>query len=175
MSKQLFTVNNWTPVAVNDATAFTNNGYVALQNGTSDTNSLTLVQEIMLQGGAAASAVNNMFWARDSTLGVTLAALVTPNSNGPAYPNARGFAANQTPAGFISATTVPQRSNSVTVAKLPFTINTFGGIIRWQAAPGYPQGEEWAIFGTAATNAESSLSSFTGTGAITSTVIYEVA
>jgi hypothetical protein len=175
MSKQMFTVNNWTPVAVADATNFTNNGYAALQNGTSDTNSLTLVQEIMIQGGAAASAVNNMFFARDSTLGATLAALTTPNSAGPNYPNARPFAANQTPVGFISATTVPQRSSSVSVAKLPLTLNTFGGIIRWQAAPGYPQGEEWAIFGTGTTNAESSISSFTGTGAVTSTIIYEAA
>lgn len=175
MSKQTFMVNSLTPVAVADATNFTNNGYAALQNGTSDTNSNTLVNRIMLQGGAAASAVNNMFWARDSTLGVTLAALVSPNSNGPQYGAARTFSANQTPVGFISATTLPQRSSSVSVAKLPFTINTFGGLINWQAAPGYPQGEEWCIFGTGATNAESSMSSFSGTGLITLGVTYEVA
>ena len=169
MSKQIFTVNNWTPVAVADATNFTNNGYAALQNGTSDTNSVTQVQEIFLTGTGAASAVNQMLWARDSTLGVTLAALATPNSNGPAQPTARTFSANETPQGFISSTTVPQRSSSITVAKIGFGLNVFGGVERWQAA----WGEEWWIFGTAATNAESSISSFSGNGTLTSTVIYE--
>ena len=170
MSKQLFTVSSLLPVAVADATNFTNNGYMALQNGTSDTNSATLVMEIFQQGLASASTVNQMLWARDSTLGVTLAALVTPNSNGPANPQARTFSANQTPTGLISSTTVPQRSSSVTVAKLALSFNTFGGISRWQAAPL----EEWWIFGTAATNAESSLSCFTGSpGSESVSIIYE--
>jgi hypothetical protein len=170
MSKQVFTVSNFTPIAVADAANFTNNGYMALQNGTSDTNSSTLVQEIFQQGLAVASTVNQMLWARDSTLGATLAALVSPNSAGPPNPVARGYAANQTPIGFISANTLPQRSNSVSVAKLALSYNSFGGINRWQAAPG----EEWWIFGAAATNGESSLSAITATAGPQSTsIIYE--
>jgi hypothetical protein len=170
MSKQVFSVSNFTPIAVNDGSGMTNNGYMALQNGTSDTNSATMVVEIFQQGLAVASTVNQMLFARDSTIGVTLAALVTPNSNGPPNPQARTFSANQTPVGFISATTVPIRSNSVTVAKLTCSFNSFGGINRWQAAPG----EEWWIFGTAATNAESSLSAITATaGPEGASIFYE--
>lgn len=170
MSKFLFSSLNWTPVVVADAAAFTDGGYAALQSGTSDTNATIQVQEIFQQGLAAASTVNQMVWARDSTLGATLTALASPNSNGPMNPNARAFAANTTPVGFIATTTKPQRSNSVSVPKLSLAFNSFGGINRWQAAPG----EEWWIYGTAATNAESSISAFTGSPGLESvSVIYE--
>jgi hypothetical protein len=171
MSKQVFSVSSFTPVPFNDATSYTANTFMALQNGTSDTNSATLVQEIFQQGLAASSTINQMLWARDSTLGVGMSALVSPNSNGPPNPQARNYAANQTPVGFITvATTFPQRSNSVSVSKLTVSFNSFGGLNRWQAAPG----EEWWIFGTAATNGESSLSAFSATaGPESCSIIYE--
>lgn len=170
MSKFSFSVPSFTPVVVADTTGMTAGGFAALQTGTSDTSASTQVQEIFQQGLAAASAVNQMVWARDTTIALTPTALSTPNSNGPLNPNARPAAANQIVVGLVNASTLPQRATTATLARLSLAFNAFGGINRWQAAPG----EEWWIFGTAQPNAESSLSAFTGSPGLEGvSIIYE--
>jgi hypothetical protein len=70
--------------------------------------------------------------------------LVTPFADGPINSiNSATFAGTYT-----AATTVPQRSAVVTLGRLNISLNGFGGIYRWVAAPG----EEWGIYGTAASN-----------------------
>jgi hypothetical protein len=71
----------------------------------------------------------------------------------------------------ISGGTLPQRSALVTVARLCLTLNTFGGIVRWVAAPG----EEWDIYGVTVSQSESSLSAFTGgsAGLMGAHIVYE--
>ena len=142
----------FTPVA--DAAAFTDNGYVALQGG--GALQINKIKEVFAGGQAAAAAVMRLILALDSTVGVTLTALVTPDANGALNPSA---AALSTPAlGFKASTTKPQRSNSITAGKMVFAFNPFGGLSRWQAPP---DGEVFLV-GNAASAGEASLSAFTG-------------
>lgn len=89
---------------------------------------------------------------------MAISALVSPNSCGPMSSLTAALAA---PAiGFITAGTQSIRSNSVTAAKLVFSFNYFGGVVRWYSGPG----QEYKQYGIAASIGESSLSAFTGGG-----------
>lgn len=154
MAKWSFSVGTWTPVAVADATNFTDAGYMALMGGS--TTQLINILEVYMGGQAGASSPSIMMLARDSTVQVTPTALATPNSNGALHPSTAALAA--VPIGFVASTTKPQRSNSVTLAKLNLSFNAFGGIVRWVAAP-Y---EEFMLLGNTASLGEVSLSAFTG-------------
>ena len=59
---------------------------------------------------------------------------------------------------FVGGSTLPQRSNAATSARLALTLNAFGGIVRWVAAPG----EECTTYGAAASVGEVSLTAYTG-------------
>lgn len=154
MAKWSFSVGTFTPVAVADATNFTDAGYMGLMGGS--TTQIINIMEIYMGGQAGASSPSIMLLARDSTVQATPTALATPNSSGPLHSSTAALAA--VPIGFVASTTKPQRSNSVTVGKLNLSFNAFGGIVRWLAAPG----EEWSQLGNAASVGESSLSAFTG-------------
>jgi len=154
MSKWSFQVGTFTPVAVADATNMTNGGYMALIGGSGT--QINNIQEVYMGGQAGASSPSIMMLARDSIVGATITALATPNSNGALHPSVAAL--GSVPTGFIAATTVPQRSNSVTLAKLNLSFNAFGGIVRWVYAPG----EEFSILGNTASLGEASLSAFTG-------------
>jgi hypothetical protein len=127
------------------------------------------VQEIFIGGEASASSINKMHWARDVVVGASVAALAAPNSDGPlnGFANALSTAISS----FVAAGTPPQRSAAITAARLTLSLNVFGGIIRWVAAPD----EEWHICGTAVNVSESTLSAFTGgsVGAISANLVYE--
>jgi hypothetical protein len=58
------------------------------------------------------------------------------------------------PVSYVAAATAPNRSPAATIARLGLTFNSFGGIVRWVAAPG----EEWTIVGNAVNVSESVLS-----------------
>ena len=154
MAKWSFSVGTWTPVAVADATNFTDSGYMGLMGGS--TTQLINILEVYMGGQAGASSPSIMMLARDSTVQATPTALATPNSNGALHPSTAALAA--VPIGFVASTTKPQRSNSVTLAKLNLSFNAFGGIVRWVAAP-Y---EEFMLLGNTASLGEVSLSAFTG-------------
>jgi hypothetical protein len=167
MAKRIFSLPNFTPAGVADATAFTSGNYMALQGGTAT--QLLMVLEIMATGMAGASAPTPLQWARNSNIGATPTALAAPASDGPAHPSTAALAAPPVP--FTAAGTGPQRSAAVTDARLDMSINAFGGVKRWVAAPG----AEWFVLGNAASAGMSSLSSYTsGTpGAINAHIEYE--
>ena len=168
MSKWSMSFQALTPVAVADNTSMTNSGYICLQGGS--TTQIINVWEVMLGGQATASAPTFMVLALDSTVGATLVALATPNAAGPLNPASAALAAP--PVGFISATTVPKRSNSITFPKLSLSFNAFGGIAFWRAGD---EGSCFQMLGNAASTGEASLSAFTGgtPGAIGGHMIYE--
>ncbi len=160
-----FTVSTHTPVAVADATNYTDNGYLGLMGG-STTQMLKVVQ-IMIGGQAASSAPCYMLWSRDSTVQATPTALTTGQSNGPLHVSTAALAAPQV--AFTASTTKPQRS--ATSARLNLSFNAFGGRAQWDAPP---QGE-WLILGNTQPLGESSLSHYTGgtPGLMGTSIVYE--
>lgn len=162
MAKWSANVPTWTPVAVADATNYSDAGYQALQGGSSSQR--LMVQEVYMGGQAGASSPSIMLLARDSTVGATsltgarLAAL-DPATAALAAP----------PVTFNASTTKPQRSATLSLLTLAF--NAFGGIVRWVAAPG----EEIGVLGNTASLGEVSLSAFTGgtPGLMGSHIIFE--
>jgi hypothetical protein len=165
MAKRTFSVATFTPVAVADAVAFTNQGYMALQGGSSTQR--TRVLEIFMGGQASSSAVSIMTLARDSTVGVTLTALTTGEKDASFDPASAALAAPVVP--FTQSTTKPQRSSTLGLLNLSF--NAFGGIVRWVAAPD----EEIYMLGNTASFGEISLSAFTGgsPGLMGAHIVYE--
>jgi hypothetical protein len=140
---------------------------------TAATAALCDVLEVLISGTAAASAIGGFFLVRASTLATTTpSALVNPNSDGGMLPSITALA--QVIGASISFnTTQPTLSSAITDAKLNLGLNTFGGIIRWNAAPT----QQWQLAGLTAPGAQSVLSNITGGGAQATTVnahiIYE--
>lgn len=168
MAKWSFSAQALTPVAVADNTNMTNAGYMALQGGSST--QINNIWEVSVGGQATTSAPTFLVLAYDVLVGVTLAALASPNSNGPLNPATAAL--SSVPTGFISATTVPKRSNTLTQAKLQFTFNAFGGSAFWRAGD---EGSCFQVLGNATPLGEASLSAFTGgtPGAIGAHIVYE--
>ena len=97
------------------------------------------VYEMEEQGqGTTAGASNFMVWARLTTVTATPTTLATPNSLGPMDP-ARAALAHLR----LAPSPLPpgHRARRSSLAKLNMSFNAFGGILRWQAAPGC----EWGI------------------------------
>lgn len=154
--------NNWTPTAVADTTAFTDNGYMALQGGT--TTQRVIVSELYLGGLAGASAPAQMIVSRDSTVGVTALTGVLTEGKDPS-----SAALGSPPLAFSASTTKPQRSATRQLLMLGF--NAFGGVVRWVAPPG----GELGILGNTASLGEISLShASTGTpGLLSAHLVFE--
>lgn len=167
MAKRSFSVATWTPQATADTTNLANNNHmsIAASGATAGLN----VIEIFIGGQATSSTVNYMTFARHSTVGAGNSALVAPATDGPLNTMTAALAA--VPITYTVASTLPQRSVATTAARLQLSLNVFGGIIRWVAAPG----EEWGIVGVSVNVSESSLSAYTGStaGLIGSHLIYE--
>lgn len=150
-----------TSAAIADTTNLTDASYLALQGG-SASQKLNIL-EVYIGGQAAASAPNYFLLARDSTVGATLSGA----RNAALDPSTAALAAPPLP--FTTATTKPQRSASLSLLNL--SVNLFGGIVRWVAAPG----EEIGVLGNTASLGEVSLSAFTGStaGLFGAHVVYE--
>lgn len=156
MAKYSGNFTSVTATAIADTTALTDNNYLyALQGGTSTQRNQ--VAEIMIGGEAAASVVQVIKFARNSTASATLVA--GTGGKVPVLLDGSGTAPATAPLGGNSATTDPQRSS--TLHLLNFSFNGFGGIVRWVAAPGY----EISMVGNTASLGDCSLSGFTGQGA----------
>jgi hypothetical protein len=157
MTDRAFHVENLSFTAVADAAAFTDSGYFALQGVAGQA---TRIKEVYLGGLASSSTLMRLFLAYDSTVGATLTALTSPNSNGPENGASSGLSSG--PTGFIASTTKPQRSNSISLPKISLAFNAFGSLVRkqWSEAPtaGF-----W-IIGATASSGEASVSAFTGSG-----------
>ncbi len=127
----------------------------------------TDISEIVLGGLAGASSPMAMVLARDSTIGATLTALTTAQSDGPTDPATAALAAPTQP--FCASTTKPQRSSSAGRMMMPF--NAFGGLYRWSAEPF----GEFGMLGNTASLGEVSLSAYTGgtAGLMASHIKYE--
>lgn len=169
MSTFMFGVGTFTTgTGTADAAALTASQFMALQGGTST--QVSFIEEVYMGGQATSSAPVIMLLGRDSTVGATLTALATPNSNGPT--NASAGVLTAPAIGFIDATTKPQRSNSVSLGKKNFTFNAFGGIVRANYAN---TRDGIGILGNTASLGEVSLSAFTGStsAAIGAHIIYE--
>lgn len=167
MAKRLFQAATFTPTATADATNLANTTYMAIGAG-SATQSLNVI-EIYEGGQASASSINIMQFARNLIIGATVTALAAPNGDGPMSTATAALAAP--PVTYVAATTAPQRTNTATTARLNLSFNSFGGVVRWVAAPG----EEWNITGTTVSVSESSLSAFTGgsAGLMGAHIVYE--
>lgn len=173
MAKRIFQQMTWTPTATADTTGLAATTYMYISGGNA-TQSLQVI-EIYEGGQATSSAVNIMCFARVSTVATTPTALAAPNSDGPMGSNTQALAT--APISCVAATGNPQRSALTVDARLNLTFNAFGGIVRWQAAPG----EEWGIIGNAVSSATQAgpgvLSAFTGgsVGLMGAHIIYEPA
>lgn len=152
MAVRSFKSSSWTPVAVADTTAFTNQGYMALQGG-SGTQRI-IIGEVYIGGAAGAAAPTLFAFSRDSVVGATLTALTTGESDAAFDPATAALAAPASP--FTQSTTKPQRS--ATLGLWAPTINAFGGIARLVPAPGW----EISLLGNTASFGEVSLSAYTG-------------
>lgn len=165
MAKRSFKSASWTPVAVADTVNFTNAGYMGLQGGSATQR--TAISEVFMGGQAGASSPTLMILARDSTIGATLTALSTGESDAPLDPATAALAAPVVP--FTQSTTKPQRAATLGLLNLSF--NAFGGIVRWVAAPF----EEIYMLGNAVNTGEVSLSAYTGgtPGLLGAHIVYE--
>ncbi len=165
MGKRIFHVSTFTPTALADTTNLTNTAYMGL-GANSALIGLNVI-EIYIGGQAVASAVDAMVFARDVVIGGGLTTLAAPNSDGPMS----GGGAAAIALSYVGGSTLPQRSSAITSAKLGLSLNAFGGIVRWVAAPG----EEWTIFGVTVNISESTLSAQTaaGGGLIGANIVYE--
>lgn len=166
MARRSFSVESWTPTPVLDAANMTGSGFMALQGG-SATQTIH-IWDIFMGGAAPSTAPMLMTLARDSTVGATLTALTTAQSDGPLDPSTAALAAP--PTSFVASTTLPQRSATAARIMMPFNGN--GGVVRWYA------GDEHGTFrmlGNTASFGEVSLSAYSGgtAGLIGSHIIYE--
>ena len=91
MARRSFKSSTWTPVAVADTANFTANGYMAIQGG-SATQRID-IWEVFMGGQAASAAPSIMLVSRDSTVGATLTALTTGQSDAALDPATAALAA----------------------------------------------------------------------------------
>jgi hypothetical protein len=122
------------------------------------------INECYIGGEDSASTPTSMILARSSTISVG-ALSVGQNNLLDITSTAPGTTASF---GSTAATTFPQRSS--TGYLLDLSLNTFGGISRWQAR----YGEEISVFGATAPGGEVILSSKVGAGKTSGHIIYEL-
>jgi hypothetical protein len=169
MAKRTFSTGslNWTASATNAAA--TTSAFMALK-GAAATQIVDWL-EVLISGMATSSVVAAPMTAFSSTLGVTPTALASPGQDGPMIVNATALSA--TVVAYFAAATGPIPTNSVTLPKLNFSLNAFGGIIRWNAAPT----QQWTQIGNATSGGETVLwnSSTAGgsTALLNAHIIYE--
>lgn len=169
MAKRIVSVTTITPTATADTVNLVDVTYpfvIANNVAGGGATQRTLVYEVMITGQAGSSTPTFMLLARDSTVAITISA-------GAGVTDAAMDAATAALALPIAVgntcTTKPQRSSTLHLCN--FSLNAFGGIIRWNAAPG----QEISVYGNTASLGEVSLSAFTGgvAGAIGAHAIYE--
>ena len=164
MARYNATFSGVTPAAVADAATFTaGQAYGFLRCGTAT--QYLKVNEVYVGGESAASTPTQVILARDSTISVgalSVGGLSLSDFNSTAPSTAPAF-------GSTAATTFPQRGAAATLYLLQLSLNTFGGISRWQAR----YGEEIGQFGNTANGGETSLSTKVGTGQASGHIIFE--
>lgn len=172
MAKRLFTSQGLTFTAQAAGSVIgTASSYMALKGGAST--QIIDVLEIFISGMATASTVAGMIMDRVSTLETTPTALAAPNRDGGMNPSITALVSGSTVVPFVTASTQPTPSNTVTDIALNLALNLFGGIVRWNAATT----QQWWIIGNTAPAGESILfNSSTGggsTGLANAHIMYE--
>ena len=158
---------SWTTVtctATADAASLVDATYPCILQGGSATMRVN-IHEVYVGGESAASNPTTMILARDSTVqtgGVSVGRTAAIDGSATAPGTLVNF-------GNTVVTTKPQRSS--TLHLLHLSLNTFGGISRWQAR----YGEEISVVGNTASLGEVSLSAITGTGISSGHILYEIA
>lgn len=121
------------------------------------------INEVYIGGEDTASTPTQMVLARTSTISVgalSVGTLALADFNATAPGTAPAW-------GSTAATTFGQRSSTLSLLQL--SVNTYGGISRWQAR----YGEEIVSFGNTATGGEVCLSSRAGTGKSSGHILFE--
>lgn len=155
MAIRTFAVASFTTEAVADATNMTDSKHMNVKGGSSTQK--IRIKEVMASGlEASTSSPQKLLLARDSTVGASLTALTTGESDAADDPATAALAAPTLT--FTASTTKCQREKTY-LAQMGF--NALGGIVRLRFA----LGEEPQILGNTASNGEVSLSGFTGTTA----------
>lgn len=127
---------------------------VALQGGVAAQR--TNVNEVYIGGQSGASSIQIMCLGRDTQ--VATGAMTKDATLNVASIDASALEVSATPAVVfnLAATNKPQRSTTANL--LCLSLNLFGGIVRWVAAPGF----EISMVGVTQPLGELSLSAFTG-------------
>lgn len=147
----------WTPAALANGANATNSNYHGVRNAA--VTDVTKLLELFV-GGEATSSTVNRFATRRSSTNANTPTNVAPAPLSPGTP-----AASQQQ--FVLCTT-----GSVIASTLPLwtgAFNAFGGIIREAMTPG----QEPIAVGTVAPNAEFIVSSYSGTGLVSSGMVIE--
>lgn len=168
MAKRSVSHRTLTPTATADATNLVDSTYPFALQGAASTQSTNII-EVQIGGQAGASSPTFMMLGRDSQIATgSLTADSTLNDAPLAGPTAA--LAAPVVAFNKAATNKPQRSSTLGCL-LNLSLNCFGGIVRWVAAPG----EEISMVGNTASLGELSLSAFTGgtAGLLGAHMIYE--
>ena len=156
MARWSVNIPTWTTAATADTSTLANSTYMALEAGTGATTQRNVILEVYIGGQEPTSSkIQIMLLARNSTAASTPTAGLVRLA--PLDVSTANLSTN--PLGYSSATTGPQRS--ATLSLLNLSMNAFGGIVRWTAAPG----EEIVQIGLAANTGSTSLTAFTGTTA----------
>lgn len=150
--------SGWTPVAHADgASSLANSSYHAVRAVSTSTLRIT---EVFIGGEATSSTVNRMSLRRCSTNASTPVTTLLP---APLNPLSQACASQF----YTTATTGPTIASTNHLMNLAF--NAFGGVIRVVPAPGE---EVWATASTAP-NGEIVLDSISGTGVVSTEVVFE--
>jgi hypothetical protein len=163
MARYSATWSGITAAAVADTVTFTAGqapGYLRAGSATMQLK----INEVYIGGESAASTPTQMILGRSGT--ISSGALSVGQNN---LLDATATAPATTASfGSTAATTFPQRS--ATGYLLQLSLNTFGGIARWQAR----YGEEITVIGNTAPLGEVGLSSKVGAGQSSGHIIYEL-
>ena len=154
MAKRVFTQQNmsWIASAAGAAiTSPTTPQWMAIKGGS--TTQIIDVLEVLISGMASASTLGGFTLARVTALESAAggSALVAPASDGLENPSGTALSATVVP--YTAATTSPTVNGVTTTAELNLSLNLFGGILRWNAAPT----QQWWIVGNTAPGGESVL------------------
>jgi hypothetical protein len=156
MAKRTFTSLGLTWGANALGSTITGSQYMAIEPVTAST-TIVDIDEVMVSGTAGAGAVGAFVGTQMSTFSTTPTALAAPNSDGPMQQNATPVIQRT----YVVAGTNPTPSNSTTAPKLNFTLNFYGGIVRWNASPT----QQYTCVGNAAPGGFILMNATAGTGA----------